>query len=156
MYVDSCSQMHGLLSYKTAQLPVVDKEVRPQNFNWENQGFFWSSTDAALLLQTSQIILGQNYFFLKESEDTGKLAENDGSQEMSGRKKAKVPVQTLTRDQELLSGAQVPSVQESYGYPLFITPFCHPSAVPDLQLWTFSDIPRMGRIVSLTAKIVPA
>lgn len=48
---------------------------------------------------TNYFILGQNYFFPKEPEDTGKLAENDESQEMSGRKKAKVPVQTLTRDQ---------------------------------------------------------
>lgn len=82
------------------KLPVVDKQERPQNFNLKNLIF----SDLPQMLHvcfrlTNYFILGQNYFFPKEPKDTGKLAENDESQEMSGRKKAKVPVQTLTRDQ---------------------------------------------------------
>lgn len=133
------------------KVPVVDKQVRPQNFNLKKSDFLWSPTDAACLLQTHKLLsFRTELFFSKGARRHRKARRKWWKSRNVWQEESQSTCSDIDKRPGLLSGAQVPPVQESYGYPLLIAPFCHLSAVPDLQLWTFSDIPRTGRIESLS------
>lgn len=163
---DSCSQTHNLLSYLYST--SVGQGCKPTTFQPKKK-----KNRLALISHrcctsasdpTNFFPVGQSYLFLMEPEDREKLAENYGSQETPGRRRAQVPVWALAKEwrpgaaknitwSQTVSSSGVPQVLIHWPILLPLSQFLACSS-ESLQAPTGLVLNGHGGVY-LTAKIVP-